>query len=330
MSDPTQAPDEAPARYPDGENPQIVELGERLSRLLDVDGLAHLALYDGDMAKVVLDADPCGEKDTEGVSRVSRFHEQAGRHLYYILEELEPDFAELRTGALIRTVLRVPSGAVYYYLVEPGLHLYGATAATAPTPSRIDELDALIADCVNDLRAEARYSRLDYNSYLGDKSHITAHTADPTRTGAPEMNSGGAGVRLSQSAPRSVALPLRAALDLDGLHYIAYYAGDVCSADLFHHAALRRYFLATDPQRRRDKYGRMGLLLPGVARRMNASLGAILNGEVLQIVLDVEQGAVYYHALPGQRYLVGVTLDQSRVAAADHRLARLGRELTDG
>ncbi|MDT7846140.1 hypothetical protein [Streptomyces justiciae] len=325
MSDPPGVTAEAHGRYPDGENPQMAELAERLRQLLSIEGLAHLVLYDGDLAKVVLDADVSGDTDDEGVPLISRFHEQAGRRLYYLLEELEPDFAELRTGALIRTVLRVPSGAIFYYLVEPGLHLYGATSAA----HRIDELDELVADCVNDLRAMVNYSLLDYGSYLSLKSETTARPTSWSRSDDPAPEDGDV-VSASHPAPGPVIDPLRTALDLDGLHYIAYYAGDVYSADMFHHPALRRYFVATTPQRRRDKYGRMGLLLPGVARRMNASLDAVLEGEVLQIVLDVEQGAVYYHALPGQRYLVGVTLDQSRVAEADQRVARLGRELTDG
>ncbi|WP_329338965.1 hypothetical protein OG866_28280 [Streptomyces sp. NBC_00663] len=303
----------------------MTELATRLRQLLSIEGLAHLVLYDGDMAKVVLDADVSGGEDAEGVPLVSRSHEQAGRHLYYILEELEPDFAELRTGALIRTVLRVPSGAIFYYLVEPGLHLYGATSAV----DRLDELDALFADCVNDLRMVVNYSPLDFGSYLSKKSETPARPASWSRPAEPAPEDGDV-VSVSHTAPGAVVAPLRAALDVDGLHYVTYYAGDVYSADMFRHPALRRYFLATTPQRRRDKYGRMGLLLPGVARRMNASLSAILEGEVLQIVLDVEQGAVYYHALPDQRYLVGVTLDQSRVAEADQRVGQLGRELTDG
>lgn len=308
------------------------DLAGHLSRLIDINGLSHLVLYDGDIAKVVLTADGSGEKNGEGVPLVSRFHEQAGRHLFYLLEELEPDFAELRTGELIRTTLRVPTGAIFYYLVQPGIHLYGATSAM----DRLDELDALIAKCVNDLRLMTHYSALDFGSYLSKRSaasHPSASWPQPAEPGsvgdAVSIGHTTAGPLAQADDPKTLDL-LRAALDLDGLHYVTYYAGDVYSADIFRHQELGQYFVTTSPDRRRDKYGRMGLLLPGVARRMNASLSAILQGDIFQIVLDVEQGAVYYHALPDQQYLVGVTLDQSRVADADQRVRRLGRELTEG
>jgi hypothetical protein len=45
------------------------------------------------------------------------------------------------------------------------------------------------------------------------------------------------------------------------------------------------------------------------------------------LVLDVEQGAVIYYRLGVGDYLIGVTLNQERVGAADGKLASLATAL---
>jgi hypothetical protein len=324
----------------------MTDLARTLRNLLSPGGLAHMVLYDRDSARIVVDVP--GMED-EG-------HERAGRLLYYILEELEPDFADLRTGALIRTVLRVPSGAVFYYLIQSGIHLYAATH----TGDRIDEVDEALADEVNSIRTSVNYSQLDFGSFLsraaqgraghGSRAEATAPAAgpeqpegpgEPTEPAAPARGerpggrgAGDLGAHLHtvtghvRTSDRTSEI-IREALDLDGLHYLAYYSGSsaIHTADIFTHPDLGRYFLGPTPPARREKYGRLGRLLPGVVRRMNTSLGSVMRGELMQVVLDVEQGAAYYHVLRDGRFLVGVTLDQTRVAEADKEMTRVGREL---
>ncbi|MGW7418875.1 hypothetical protein ACWGJB_02185 [Streptomyces sp. NPDC054813] len=314
----------------------MAQLAEQLNRLLHSDGLAHLVLYDGDTAKVVLDAFAESPGSKSALSPESAAHERSGRQLYYILEELEPDFTALRTGSLIRTILRVPTGAVLYYLVEPGFHLYGATAAV----ERLDELDARMAECVNGLRLPARYSPLNYGSWFNDAPWMREPTtgsrppADPYPEREASLPVGpyvAENRREAPAPPPDVADALRSSLDIEGLHYIAYHKSPTAAwgYDIFDHPGLGSFFRVQTPERRRGRYGRMGQLLPGVARRMNLSLQAILRGELIHVVLDVEQGAVYFHTLPGQRFLMGVTLDQSRVTEADQTVSRLGNELAE-
>jgi hypothetical protein len=311
------------------------DLATRLRRLLHSDGLAHLVFYDRDTPKIVLDT--AMAEDDSGRPITSQAHERAGRQLYYILEELQPDFAELRTGALIRTVLRVPTGAVFYYLVEPGFHLYGATSAMG----QLDDLDARMAESVNEIRSIVRYSPLDYGSWLSRQTASSVTSSEDSPPVRPVVEEDGA-EELSETAeyvfeeftaaarmPARTLDALRAALDVNGLHYVACYEDLTapCITDIFRHPALQHFFRGPTPEQRRDKYGRMGQLLPGIVQRMNVSLRAIMRGELIQVVLDVEEGALYLHALPGRRFLVGVTLDQSRVAEVDGHMARLGREL---
>jgi hypothetical protein len=296
----------------------MTEFAERLSSLIR-GGLDHLVLYDEDVAKVVLNA------DQESQRSMSSAHERTGRMLYYVLRELEPDFASLRTGDLIRTVLRLPGGAVFYYLVEPGIHLYGATADVA----QIDTLDASIADRVNDLRTVVRFSPLDFGSYRSSR--------EPQGTGpGPDVPPAAPAPRPAAPTPAGAddspaAATLRRALDVEGLHYLAYYRSPSApqTTDIFEHPALRNFFRGPTVDDRRARYQRLGSLLPGVMRRMNESLRAVIRGELVRVVLDVEQGAVYFHALPDSRFLIGVTLDQSRVAVSDDQMSRTARELEE-
>ncbi|MFJ9630060.1 hypothetical protein ACIRU8_20350 [Streptomyces sp. NPDC101175] len=333
MSDPRGAAVAPEIRFPSGETKQMTELAEQLKHLLRHDGLTHLVLYDGDTATVALDApgpDPSAAPPLT-LSPDSSDHEQTGRQIYYLLEELQPDFSALRTGALIRTVLRVPSGAVLYYQVEPGFHLYGATSAV----HHLDELDASMATCVNALRLPARLSPLNYGSWFD-----TATWALVAGAGTPSPPDEAA-LRLPPEEYTHVQRPadttpptrveefLSKALDVQALHYVAYHTspGTAWAYDVFDHPGVGHFFRVRTPDARRTRYARLSRLLPGVVERMNLSLGAILRGELVQLVLDVEQGAVYFHALGDGRFLIGVTLDQTKVTAADHRLARLAKEL---
>jgi hypothetical protein len=308
------------------------ELALTLRSLLSPEGPAHMVLYDRDTPRIVVDAPGMEESG----------HERAGRLLYYVLEELAPDFANLRTGALIRTVLRVPSGAVFFYLIQSGIHLYAATDRV----DRLEEVDEALADKVNDIRASINYSVLDFGSFLSrttrraaaDPSGNTAEAGAPAAPDHDEKTAGSGTVDLEEHvhtvmgrvpAPGRTSEVLREALDLHGLHYLAYYDGSTAlhTTDIFAHPGLGRYFLGPTPRARRERYGRLGRLLPGVVRRLNTSVGPVMQGELLQVVLDVEQGAAYYHVLRDGHFLVGVTLDQARVAEADKRMTRVGRDL---
>jgi len=341
MSDPVGATAQPDTRFPDGVTRQMTQIAEQLSSLLRHDGLEHLVLYDGDITKIALEAGASGS--ASALSPESTDHQQAGRQIYYLLEELQPDFAALRTGALIRTVVRVPSGAVLYYLVEPGFHLYGATSAL----HRLAELDARMADCANSLRMPTHYSPLNYGSWFNDEPWATAPEpaapgADTTEGDVSDESSGDGADQLLPTAgyvhsrrPEATAPPVAETtlverLKVQGLHYVAYHEspGTAWACDIFDHPGLSRFFRARTPDQRRDRYRRMSRLLPGVTERMNLSLRAVLHGELAQLVLDVEQGAVYFHPLANGRFLIGVTLDQRRVTVADHTMAELATELS--
>jgi hypothetical protein len=308
-------------RFPDGEKAAMAELAEHLRGLI-AKGIDHIVLYDEDVPKVVLGS----AQDID--EPLSAQHERIGRSLYYILQELEPDFANLRTGTLIRTVLRMPTGAVFYYLVEPGIHLYGASSAV----ERIEALDESIAGSVNGLREAVRFSALDFGSFVSRRSA----PGRPVAAVGHDRPAPGRAQPASRSAGTGANPVLSRALRPEGLHYLAYYRGDGSGGrsapevvDIFERPDLRQFFRATTPEHRRGRYHRLGTLLPGVMRRMNESLRAVLRGELVRVVLDVEQGAVYFHTLPDAGFLLGVTLDQNFVAVSDDQMSRTAKELAE-
>lgn len=330
MSDPSSAPVYAPAHGLDGVNQKMSELDLQLRQLLQSCDLTHLAFYERDRAKMFAAETPRppGEFPAEPVSR---HLERDGRQLFYILEELAPDFAELRTGALIRTVVRVPSGALLYHSVAADFHLCCATRQ-----DRITELIARMNEGMDDLRPAVRYSMLHRRAYPSRYAAAAAASEKPpTSEHVAEADDVGEGspytVDTAADEATGITDLLRAALGVHGLHYVAYYAAGVptCTADIFRHPALRGHFGSATPQQRRDRYGLLGQLFPGVTGRMNTSLHALLGGEIQQIVLNVEQGAVYFQQLYDRHYLLGVSLNQSQLAEADQHIERLGRELAD-
>ncbi|MYW05133.1 hypothetical protein [Streptomyces sp. SID3343] len=341
-------------RFPDGASPQLRELATRLEPGLDPDGLADMVLYDHDVAKIALAARAPAEGEPDADEpEFGTWHERTGRQLYYLLCELEPELAELRSGALIRTVVQMPDRAVFYYLIESGTHLYGSTSRT----DRLEEVDRQVADLVNRVRRSVKYSPLNYGAYSSTRRDA-AWIVDAGEEEGSEDESGSfrrlraeevveAPATRVQSAPVDAAGlfwslddgpessrrsgAMAAALAIVGLHYVALHRPDGRpgpSVDLLDHADLDPFFTITDRERRRARYRRIGELLPGVVEQMNRSLLALTDGELVRLVLDVEQGALYFHALPDGCYLVGVTLDQEQVAEADARMARLGDALS--
>ncbi|MGW2960515.1 hypothetical protein ACWDGI_18765 [Streptomyces sp. NPDC001220] len=317
------------------------EFDLQLRQLLQSCGLAHLAFYDRDRAKMFAAETSKTPGDSPAESTSHRL-ERAGRQLFYILEELAPDFAELRTGAPIRTVVDVPTGALLYHSVAGGSHLCCVT----PT-DRIGELIPRLAEGIGGLRPATSYHlavRRSYASRYGgaadpssgdSRTPSTQGTEDGQQADESFENVTDATTHTEDNAAGATDVPdataglLREALGVRGLHYLAYYVGGVptLAVDIFGHPALRSFLGSSTPQQRRDRYSLLGQLLPGVTGRMNTSLYALLEGEMRQIVLNIEHGAVYFQQLRQRRYLLGVSLDQSRLAEADRHIDRLGREL---
>ncbi|MEO3749612.1 hypothetical protein [Streptomyces sp. B6B3] len=302
--------------FPNGETPALRALAEHLTAIADADGLAHLILYDRGTVRIAVAAGDPDDADD---------HARNGRQLYFTLGELGPDLAQLRSGVLMRTIIQVPTGAIFFFLVGGDVHLYGATQHAEHT----DELDRLMARAANGIRRDWRYSELDFGSYLSVARNdgAAAGAPGPPAATAPDDRPGGADAE-PDGGPLA---PLAGALSATGLHHVAYHQpgrAEVVTADVFDDPALEEFFAFLSRDERRAQYRILGERLPGLANWLNTALWAVTGGEAIRLVLDVELGALYLFALPDNRYLVGVTLDQTLVEVADRAMQRLTAELT--
>ncbi|MEV4410383.1 hypothetical protein [Catellatospora sp. NPDC049609] len=134
----------------------------------------------------------------------------------------------------------------------------------------------------------------------------------------------------ADSSDRAMLEACRDALSVQRLHYLAVYeppdaapdapAQRVFSVDVFEQNAYRVRQL--NPHQRREMYHDEGLALIELRHSLRGRLDRLHTGRLVRIVLDVEQGALYYQELSREpaRHLIGVTLDQDQVYATDAEL----------
>ena len=103
--------------------------------------------------------------------------------------------------------------------------------------------------------------------------------------------------------------------------------GNVVSAtDCLDAPAIRHLFTQMTPEARRRNYFELAKRFKVLAEELGQLMRAAVNGRLVRIVLDVEQGAIFSYRLPGKSYMVGVTLVQSQVGDADQRMAKLAHD----
>jgi hypothetical protein len=76
---------------------------------------------------------------------------------------------------------------------------------------------------------------------------------------------------------------------------------------------------------RRKFYNDFAMELSNVVSTLGRLTRSSVGGRLFRLVLDVEQGAIFYYRLRVNDYLVGVTLDQDQVHVADDKMALLAR-----
>lgn len=119
------------------------------------------------------------------------------------------------------------------------------------------------------------------------------------------------------------------ALNVADLHYVAYYTADgECNfyVDLFddEDIALKA---RGDNSDRRINYVRHARHLRHVITKLNARISDLHTGPMVRVVLDVEQGAIFYYDLGKDGFLVGVTLDQRQVDPTDWKMSNLANAI---
>ncbi|WP_020524624.1 hypothetical protein [Catelliglobosispora koreensis] len=149
------------------------------------------------------------------------------------------------------------------------------------------------------------------------------------------------GMYQADSSDRALLDACKAALSVERLHYVALYEPPdsepdgapqrIFSVDTFEQARYRVRQLTA--HQRRELYQAQGAQVIELRRALDQQLGHLHTGTLVRLVLDVEQGAIYYYEISRNpsRHLIAVTLDQDHVYTTDAELellkGRLRRDL---
>jgi hypothetical protein len=95
------------------------------------------------------------------------------------------------------------------------------------------------------------------------------------------------------------------------------------SVDQLDHPQLGPYFQEISVTERRLFYQNVCRQFPITVRKLGRMASSVTGSKVERVVLDVEQGAIYYYRISPGEYLVGVTIDQRQVAQADDKIAEI-------
>ncbi|WP_405457361.1 hypothetical protein OG786_10375 [Streptomyces sp. NBC_00101] len=250
-----------------------------------------------------------------------------GSRLLLCTQDLGAALRPLGTGELMRTVVANARGGLWGGRIKPGEFL----AALTDDPHGVRPMDA----AMNRLTTRIR---VDVHS-LPDELPGGAPEAGPVLRagGSPESSlrvdfGTGAGPDTGTEA-RLRDLWHRHVDDVD-LQYAAYYRDWtlVCAGDTFDSPALGPRFIDVSVRTRRTAYRDLSRVLRGHLARLTDALHLVApatdgHPPLDRLVLDVQEGAVYVLWVSPREFVIGVTLDQLRVAPAEHRLRRLVREV---
>lgn len=256
--------------------------------------------------------------------------QRLGRALSFTLDRMDRTLQEVRTGAMIRMVLQTKSGAAITNAVVPRKNLVGLVL-DQPTSSGTDDHQAPTTHVTTADRAmSALATKLRELIQLrsANPGGWEDVTDEPAETEEPAGEPYVCTLTTPDRRDAAVIDACRRAVHPDDLHFVAYCADDevVFTADHLDSPVLGPFFTVLNLATRRKFYQEFSRELGTLVVELGRTVRGVLGGPLQRLVLDVEQGAVYYYRLRPCMYLVGVTLHQNRVSQADERLAELVRQ----
>lgn len=266
-------------------------------------------------------ASTSGEAERRALGRLREDYRRIGRQVAFAANNLDRTLEDVRSGTVIRLVLHASDGMFICCPVIPKEYLVALTVDPSARPTAgipltnlpgAARVDATAAGLVTACRHLLGLRTQDPGGWPQPRSEGASHEDDPLRyLNAPDQ--------------RSVADLCRAAIDPDDLHYVAHCRGSdvITTADHLGHHAISRFFTQISPEARRKFYGDLCRGLSLLAGQVGRVVGPAIGCPVQRMILDLQQGAIYYYRLRPSEYLVGVTLDQRGVETADQRMAIL-------
>jgi hypothetical protein len=129
------------------ENPAAPGMVELSKKYLSTTDLHFIAYYTEDNECLFyldfLDEDGMAHFNVADTPLRRKQYEHHGRHIRYIVNKLDKRFKELRSGILVRTILDVEKGAIYFYKLRSEGFLIGVTldqSQVDPTDRKLSQL----------------------------------------------------------------------------------------------------------------------------------------------------------------------------------------------
>ncbi|MFD5553198.1 hypothetical protein ACFWIA_05070 [Streptomyces sp. NPDC127068] len=243
-----------------------------------------------------------------------------GHQLVLSMETFDKALGPLLTGALMRTVVATPTGGLYCGRVKEQQHIVGITLRG----DGVDAMDRTLNELVTDIRVHVLNRSAENPGGVPEQPY---HSPD----GSQELHFT-AGSRVDEPLVARLRGLWQRHLNPVDLQYLAYYENWhlACVGDAFDDTRIGKRFLNIKPSARRRKYRDVADQLRDDIARLRDMLQLVSREPMNRLVLDVEEGAVYFHWLPGGRsgdFLCGVTLDQHEVGNAERRLREVLSEL---
>ncbi|HEV2783689.1 MAG TPA: hypothetical protein VGX25_30245 [Actinophytocola sp.] len=284
--------------------------------LVDTEALHYLAHYSSGVFDFSVDtlAEPPRPPDALPGSGRRDELQRLGRQLSFTVQSLDGILQEVRTGGLIRTVLHTENGAVFCDAVVPREHVVGLSLG-----ADVNSADRALARLADRLRELVNLPSLNPGGWK------SASIVTPLPSDEPDAK---------PFVAELVDLDTKAGLVMDecrrwtrpvDLQLAGYCRGNqvVFTVDHFDDDSLAPFFTQITVAARRRFYHSFAPELCSLAARLSRLTSGALGGLLLRMVLDVEQGAIYYYRLGAGEYMIGVTLTQAKVADADERMSRL-------
>lgn len=244
-----------------------------------------------------------------------------GSRLLLCAQDLNALLRPLGTGDLVRLVFGSQRGGLWGGRVKPGEFV----AALTETPGGVDAMDRAMNRTVTAIRTQVYHLP---DEMLGGLSGT--EEGQPADGEELRVEFGTAAGRESETEMRLRAL-WGANVGTDALQYLAYYRDWtlVCAGDVFEDRRLAPRFLDVSVRARRTGYRDFAQSLRGHLVRLNDALRLVTGAPADRLVLDVQEGAVHVCWRSPREYVVGVTLDQTQVAATERRLRQLIHKLPE-
>lgn len=246
---------------------------------------------------------------------------RGGQGLTFIVGQEDAELQRLRSGRMIRTVLHSDRGAIFCAPVRRGEYLTGLSLDG--DRSAVDAADLTLAELVTAIRGQLGLGSQNPGGWLTARPSGSEVSPLPTTSQASDES-----LMFVGEENRAIRSIFRDAVRLDDLHYVAVYRGGLLasSADCLSDPSIRHLFTQMTPDARRREYREVGERFKSLAEKFGQLMRMAVKGRLVRVVFDIEQGAIYYYRLPGERYMIGITLVQAQVNEADHRMAEFVNE----